>query len=378
MTNDPTAIRPAPVRIPQADLDDVRDRLARTRFTDAIEGADDVYGTPVADVRELVRYWLEDFDWRRDVEDRLDAYPQLETEIDGQPIHFLHVRSGRPDAVGLVLTHGWPGSVLEYLDVVEPLTAAGYDVVVPSIPGFGFSGPTTERGWDVRRTAAAWVELMRRLGYERYGAVGNDGGSLISPEVGRLDPEHVIGVHVTQLFSFPSGDPAELADLTADEQAAVEHLQWFWSTMGAFNVLQSQSPQTLAHGLADSPAGLLGWNSQLMRDLDPAFVVANAAVYWFTRTTGSSLRFYYEMAHPAVPSEPSGPTTVPTALAAARGDFASIRRFADRDHADIRQWTVREDGGHYQAHLAPQQLAADVVAFFDTVAEPVAAAAARG
>jgi len=369
-----TVIRPAPVRIPQADLDDARERLARTRFTDAIEGADDVYGTPVAGVRELVRYWLEDFDWRRDVEARLDAYPQYETVIDGQRVHFLHARSGRPDAVGLVLTHGWPGSVLEYLDVVEPLTAAGYDVVLPSIPGFGFSGPTTERGWEVRRTAAAWVELMRRLGYERYGAVGNDGGSMISPEVGRLDPGHVVGVHVTQLFSFPSGDPGELADLTPDEGAALERLQWFWDTMGAFNVLQSQAPQTLAHALADSPAGLLGWNSQLMDGLDPAFVVANAAVYWFTRTTGSSLRFYYEMAHPGVPAEPAGPTTTPTALASARGDFASIRRFAERDHADLRRWTVYDEGGHYQAHVVPQQLAADVVGFFDelTAAAPAA------
>jgi hypothetical protein len=182
-------------------------------------------------------------------------------------------------------------------------------------------------------------------------------------------------VHVTQLFSFPSGDPAELEGLTADEQAALEHLQWFWSTMGAFNVLQSQSPQTLAHALADSPAGLLGWNSRLMPGLDPAFVVANAAVYWFTRTTGSSLRFYYEMAHPTVPAEPSGPTTVPIALAAARGDFASIRRFAERDHADIRQWTVYDDGDHYQAHVAPGQLAADAVGFFDGLTAATAPAA---
>src|SRR5690606_33679220 len=140
--------------------------------------------------------------------ERLNSYPQFVTEIDGQPIHFLHVRSGRQDALALLLTHGWPGSVVEYLDVVEPLRAAGFALVIPSIPGFGFSGPTTQRGWGVQRTARAWVELMRRLGYDRYGAVGNDGGSMISPEVGRLDPEHVVGVHVTQLFSFPTGDPA--------------------------------------------------------------------------------------------------------------------------------------------------------------------------
>ena len=150
--------------------------------------------------------------------------------------------------------------------------------MIPSLPGFGFSGPTTDRGWDIPRTARAWKELMARLGYERYGAVGNDAGSMISPELGRIDP-HVIGVHVTQLFSFPSGDPAELADLTEDEQAAMAKLQWFWESMGAFNVLQSQQPQTLAHALADSPTGLLGWNGQLMVGLDDEFVVANVAVY---------------------------------------------------------------------------------------------------
>jgi uncharacterized protein (TIGR03086 family) len=366
-----TAVVPTRIEIPQADLDDVRERLARTRFTDALE-PDEGYGTSVASVRELVRYWLEDFDWRA-LEARLNAYPQVETVIDGQRVHALHVRSGRPDAVGLVLTHGWPGSVLEYLDVIEPLTAAGYDVVLPSIPGFGFSGPTTEAGWDNRRVARAWVELMRRLGYERYGAVGNDAGSMISPEVGRLDPEHVVGVHVTQLYSFPSGDPAEMADLSEEEQAALAHLGWFWENLGGFNVLQSQQPQTLAHALADSPAGLLGWNSQLMGDVGTEFVVANAAVYWFTGTQGSALRMYRENAlaqqRAGVPEggggEPSGPTTVPTALAQATGDFASIRRFAERDHADIRQWTTYERGGHFAAHLEPEQTAGDVVGFFD-------------
>ncbi|WP_454042503.1 epoxide hydrolase family protein [Cellulosimicrobium sp. Marseille-Q8652] len=364
-----TQVTPTRIDIPQADLDDVRERLARTRFTDALD-PDEGYGTSVASVRELVRYWLEEFDWRA-LEARINAYPQVETVIDGQRVHALHVRSGRPDAVGLVLTHGWPGSVVEYLDVIEPLTAAGYDVVLPSIPGFGFSGPTTERGWDNQRVARTWAELMRRLGYERYGAVGNDGGSMISPEVGRLDPDHVVGVHVTQLYSFPSGDPAELADLDEDEQAALAHLGWFWENIGAFNVLQSQQPQTLAHSLADSPAGLLGWNVQLMPDLDPAFTVANAAVYWFTGTQGSALRLYRENAlaqeRAQEAGERPGPTTAPTALAQAKGDFATIRRFAERDHANIRQWTTYERGGHFAAYLEPQQTAGDVVRFFDSL-----------
>lgn len=360
-------ITAARIDIPQVEIDDVRARLARTRFADALD-PDEGYGTSVASVRELVRYWLEDFDWRA-VESQLNALPQFETVIDGQKVHAIHVRSGRPNAIGLILTHSWPGSVLEYLDVIEPLTAAGYDVVLPSIPGAGFSGPTTEHGWDNERIARAWIELMRRLGYERYGAVGNDAGSMISPEVGRLDPEHVIGVHVTQIFSFPSGDPAEMADLTEDEQGALAHLQWFWQNMGGYNALQAQQPQTLAHAITDSPSGLLGWHSQLMGGLDPEFVVANAAVYWFSGTQASALRLYRENAlaqHRAQDSgNAPGPTTAPIALAQAQGDFASIRRFAERDHADIRQWTTYERGGHFASHSEPAQTAADVVRFFD-------------
>jgi len=357
-----TDIRPFRVDVPQAELDDLADRLARTRWTDEIPGSGSSYGVPVEQVRAWADHWQHRFDWRA-LEARLNTYPQFTTVIDGQQIHFLHVRAPQPSGTALILTHGWPGSVVEYLDVVEPLTAAGYDVVVPSLPGFGFSGPTTSAGWDVYRTARAWVELMGRLGYDRYGAVGNDGGSMISPEVGRLDPEHVVGVHVTQLFSFPSGDPAELTDLTPDEQAGIEHLQWFWENLGAFNVMLSQAPQTVAHGLADSPAGLLGWNGQLLVGLDDEFVVANAAVYWFTRTTGSSLRFYREMARST--TRPDGPTTVPTALAGSTNDFLSIRRFADRDHASIVRWNVYDTPGHYAAHQAPDVLADDVVAFFD-------------
>jgi pimeloyl-ACP methyl ester carboxylesterase len=355
-----TSIDPFRIDIPQADLDDLRDRLGRTRWPDELPGVGWSYGVPTSYARELAEYWRTTYDWRAQ-EAALNAYPQFTTEIDGQKIHFLHVRSQQPDALPLILTHGWPGSVVEYLDVVEPLTAAGYDLVIPSLPGYGFSGPTTDRGWDVHRTARAWKELMARLGYQRYGAVGNDGGSMISPELGRIDP-HVVGVHVTQLFSFPSGDPAELTDLTDDEQAALAHLQWFWDTMGAFNVLQSQAPQTLAHALADSPTGLLGWNGQLLVGLDDDFVVANVAVSWFTRTSGSSMRFYKEMARST--EHPTGPTTTPTALLGSTNDFLSIRRFAERDHANIVRWNVRDTPGHYTAHQATDVLVEDVDAFF--------------
>lgn len=359
-----STIQPFRVDVPQAELDDLQDRLARTRWTDELPGSGSDYGVALSQVKAWAEHWRTTFDWRA-LEARLNAYPQFTTEIDGQTIHFLHVRSGAADPVALILTHGWPGSVLEYLDVIEPLTAAGYDLVIPSLPGFGFSGPTTDRGWDIPRTARAWKELMARLGYERYGAVGNDAGSMISPELGRIDP-HVIGVHVTQLFSFPTGDPAELADLTEDEQAAMARLQWFWESMGAFNVLQSQQPQTLAHALADSPTGLLGWNGQLMVGLDDEFVVANVALSWFTRTSGSSIRFYKEMTDSA--EHPTGPTTTPTALAGSTNDFLSVRRFAHRDHANIVRWNVYDTPGHYAAHEATDVLVEDVDAFFRSLA----------
>ncbi|QFY06341.1 alpha/beta fold hydrolase [Nonomuraea phyllanthi] len=355
------SIKPFRIEIPQADLDDLHDRLARTRFAHEIPGIDQ--GVGVERVRRLVTRWRDGFDWRAQ-EAELNAYPQFTTEIDGQHIHFVHVRSDDPEALPLILTHGWPGSILEYIRAVEPLRRR-FHLVIPSVPGFGFSGPTTEPGWNNLRIARAWAELMARLGYERYGAVGNDGGSMISPEVGRIDPEHVVGVHVTQLFSFPSGDPAELADLSEEEQAGLAVLDWFWKEKGAFNVLHSQQPQTLAHALADSPAGLLGWLVQLFEDdLDDDFVLANASIHWLTGTAGSAIRLYWENARMEQPKEP---TTVPTALAMAEGDFASIRRFAERDHAGIVSWKTlpAPARGHYTAHTAPQALASDVIAFFE-------------
>ncbi|MGV9305656.1 epoxide hydrolase family protein [Nonomuraea sp. NPDC003727] len=355
-----TEIRPFRVEVPQADLDDLHARLALTRFADQIPGSGSEYGVSVEWVRDMVDYWRGGYDWRA-WEARLNSHPQFTTEIDGQNIHFVHVRSAKQDALPLILTHGWPGTVVEYLDVIEDLSR-DFHLVIPSLPGFGLSGPTAEKGWNRYRTAKAWVELMARLGYERYGVVGNDGGSLVSPEVGRLAPDRVVAVHVTQIFSFPSGDPAELQDLTDDEQAALQHLQWFWENMGAFNQLQSQSPQTLAHAIADSPAGLLGWMGQLIGGhLDRDFTLTNIAIHWFYGTASSSIRFYYEDAKAEHPTEP---TTVPIGLAGFANDFQSIRRFAERDHKTIEQWNTYDVGGHYAAHEVPEVLAADVRAFF--------------
>ncbi|MET7667584.1 epoxide hydrolase family protein [Micromonospora luteifusca] len=370
-----TAIRPFRVEIPQIALDDLAARLGRTSWPAELPGTGDTYGMSTDRVRALVDRWRDGFDWRA-VETQLNAHPQFVTEIDGEQIHFLHVRSSRPDATPLVLTHGWPGSVLEYLDVIAPLTeptdpdAPAFHVVIPSLPGFGFSGPTRSAGWNRHRTARAWAELMNRLGYDSYGAIGNDAGSMIAPELGRVDPEHVLGVHVTQLFSFPSGDPAEFAGLSEADQAALKHLQWFYENKFSFNQVHSQQPQTLAFALADSPVGLLAWNAQLFDEsLDTDFILANVALYWFTGTAASAIRFYWEDAHA---ESSTTPTTAPTALAMFPGDFQSIRRFADRDHANIVRWTAygtdvegRGDvGGHYAAHQATDVLVTDIREFF--------------
>jgi len=378
MSNADNEIRPFRVEIPQESLEDLHARLSRVRWASEVPGpGPEDYGVSLAWVQRLTGCWREGFDWRA-AEARLNGYPQFVTEIDGQDIHFLHVKSPEPDAIPLILTHGWPGSVFEYLNVIGPLTdphahgkdpATAFSLVIPSLPGFGFSAPLADRGWSTRRTAAAWAGLMHRLGYDRYGAAGNDAGSMISPEVGRLDPEHVIGVHVTQVFSFPSGDPAEFEGMSAEDGAAMGKLQWFMDSKISFNQLHSQQPQTLAHALADSPVGLLGWNAQLMtadamgdKQLDDDFILANAALYWFTNTGGSAIRFYYEDAHAPRQAEP---TTVLLGVAGFAGDFSGVRRFAERDHKNLVQWNMHpEPGGHYAAHMEPEVLADDIRRFY--------------
>ncbi|WP_067721299.1 epoxide hydrolase family protein [Nocardia yamanashiensis] len=373
-----TAIRPFRIDVPQAQLDDLNDRLRRALYPNELAGVGDSYGVPNDRVRTLAEYWMNEFDWRA-LEAKLNSYPQFTTEIEGEDIHFLHIRSEREDALPVILTHGWPGSILEYLDVIEPLTnpesadQPAFHLVIPSLPGFGFSGPTRSTGWSRYRTARAWAQLMDRLGYQRYGAIGNDGGSMVSPELGRIAPDKVVGVHVTQIFSFPSGDPSEFEGLSAEDMEALGILQWFHENKMSFNMLHSQQPQTLAFALADSPLGLLGWNSQLFGEsLDADFVIGNVAIYWLTGTAGSSIRFYYEDAHTT--DHPTEPTTVPTALAMFKGDFQSIRRFADRDHKNIVSWNAydvvstkggpNDAAGHYAAHEATDVLVADIQRFF--------------
>jgi epoxide hydrolase len=386
MTNDDRAeIREFRIDIPQSDLDDLQERLVRTRWANELppesrEGVEEAgpvppgweYGVPLDYVKELVEYWRTDYDWRA-WEAKLNEYPQFTTEIDGQNVHFLHVRSPESDALPLILTHGWPNSVVEYLDLIGPLTdprahggdpADAFHVVIPSLPGFAFSGPTTETGWDAQRTASAWAELMRRLGYDRYGAHGNDAGAIVAPIQGRLDRDHVVGVHVNQIFSFPSGDPAEFEGLTPEEFQYLEFLKSFVDR-AIHDKAQAAQPQTLAHALADSPAGQLAWSGQLFgppgQALSADQIVTNASIYWLTNTAASAARFYYENARAENPAEP---TTVPIGLASFAFDFRPIRKFAERDHKNIVSWSEFDRGGHWAAHDAPDLLTDDIRQFF--------------
>ena len=373
-------IRPFRIEIPQADLGDLGERLARTRWANELpletEGPQTgpvppgwEYGVPLDYVKNLVEYWRDGYDWR-EWEARLNSHQQFTTTIDGQNIHFLRVRSPEAGALPLILTHGWPNTVAEYLGLIGPLTdprahggeaADAFDVVVPSLPGFGFSGPTTETGWDALRTAKAWAELMGRLGYDRYGAHGNDAGAIVAPLQGRLDPDHVVGVHVNQIFSFPSGDPAEFEGLSKEE---LEYLQFLQSFVGraVHDKVQEAQPQTIAHALADSPAGQLAWSGQLFGDaLSPDEILTNTSIYWLTNSAASAARLYYENKHA---EHPTGPTTAPMGLANFAYDFRPIRRFAERDHANIVSWSEFDRGGHWAAHDAPELLIGDIRQFF--------------
>jgi pimeloyl-ACP methyl ester carboxylesterase len=376
------AIRPFRIEIPQADVDDLRERLARTRLPADAPGGDWSRGVPVGYLRELAEYWRTSYDWRKH-EAMLNELGHYVTEIDGQDIHFLHVRSPEPDATPLMLIHGWPGSIVEFVDMIGPLTdprahgadpADAFHLVIPSIPGHGFSPPPRESGWGHRRIATAFVELMARLGYERYGVQGGDVGAFQAPLMGRLAPEQVLGVHVNALVTFPSGDPAELADLTASEQERLARFQHFQTEMMGYLSLQGTRPQTVAYGLTDSPAGQLAWivekfkewtdeTAELPEDaVDRDHMLTDVSVYWFTATAGPSAQLYYETFHdPSVFTAERG--TVPTGVwVALRGDVA-IRSLAERDH-NVVHWTESERGGHFAAMEVPDLLVADVREFF--------------
>ena len=376
-------IRPFRVDIPQADLDDLRDRLARTRWPAEVAGVGWSRGVPVGYLRELAEYWRTSYDWRKH-EARLNQLPQFTTTIDGANLHFLHVRSPEPAATPLLLIHGWPGSVVEFLDLVGPLTdpaahggdpADAFHVVVPSLPGFGFSGPVTEAGWTDERIARALVELMARLGYDRYGVQGGDIGAFVAPIVGRQAPGQVVGVHVNALVTFPSGDPDELADLTEAEQQRLARMQHFQEEMMGYSQIQGTRPQTLAYALTDSPAGQLAWIVEKFKEwtdpvaelpedaVDRDHLLTNVSLYWFTATAGSSAGHYYEGLHDPGAWAPKARGTVPTGVAVSLTQDVAIRRLAERDH-NVVHWSEFDRGGHFAAMENPEFLVGDVRAFF--------------
>ncbi|HEX4213855.1 MAG TPA: epoxide hydrolase [Candidatus Dormibacteraeota bacterium] len=384
MVND-SEIRPFRADVPQADLDDLRDRLARTRWPSELPGLGWSRGVPVDYLRGLADHWANGYHWRVH-EARLNEFPQFTTTIDGANVHFLHIRSAEPGALPLILTHGWPGSVLEFLDLIGPLTdpvahggGAGdaFHVVVPSIPGFGFSGPASDTGWNVTRVARAWAELMHRLGYERYGAQGGDLGAMISPELGRAAPDHVAGIHINAasvgFIPFGPVDEAIMAGLTDGEKRRLQLVQRFTTDQWGYNALQSTRPQTLAYALNDSPVGQLAWIVEKFKEwtdeagelpedaVDRDQMLADVTLYWLTGTAGSSAQIYYENMHGMswAPPQNSG---VPTAVANFTQDVA-IRHFAEGAHA-IARWTEFERGGHFAAMEAPDLLLGDIREFF--------------
>jgi pimeloyl-ACP methyl ester carboxylesterase len=373
-------IRPFRIDVPQADLDDLNDRLARTRWPDELPGVGWSYGVPVTYLKELAEYWRTSYDWRT-YEARLNQLPQFTTTIDGQDIHFLHVRSPEPDALPLIITHGWPGSIVEFMDIIAPLTdprshggdpADAFHVIAPSMPGFGFSGPTHETGWDMSRIARAWAELMSRLRYERYGAQGGDTGSVISPMLGRIDSEHVVGVHVNGSLGFPTGDPQELAGLNETELARLDAMQQQLQDGAGYAIVQSTRPQTLGFALADSPAGQLAWIVEKFKEwTDPAaelpedavdrdLMLTDVSVYWLTGTATSSARLYKE--GQASWGQPAQGSEVPSGVAVFPGDFG-IRSIAERDN-NVVHWSEFDRGGHFPAMEVPDLLVGDVRTFF--------------
>lgn len=369
-----TAIRPFRVEIAQADLDDLQARLARTRLPQSAPVDDWESGTPTSYLRDAVARWRDGFDWRA-AEARMNEHPHFTTEIDGQTIHFVHVTSPHQNATPLLLAHTYPGSFADYLDVlgplVDPVAHGGraedaFDVVIPDAPGFGFSQPVTEAGWTTARVAAAYDTLMRRLGYESYGIHGSDNGAMVARELGLLDPDGFLGLHVLQLFSFPSGDPAEFENLEPQDYAGLEHMQWFQS-VGGYNTMNASRPQTIAAGLSDSPVGLLAYselfnsfgNGTSLVPLDA--ILTEVSVAWFANASAGMSRAYRENA--LAEAEPRV-SAARTGVAVFADDFQTIKVFAERDNSHIVHWSRFERGGHYAALEVPEVLAGDIRAFF--------------
>ncbi|HOZ58420.1 MAG TPA: alpha/beta fold hydrolase [Nakamurella multipartita] len=370
-------IRPFRVEIPQGALDDLHARLAHTRYPAAAPGDAWSYGTPVAYLRDMVARWLE-FDWRAQ-EARMNAVPQFLTEIDGQTIHFVHVESAEAGARPLLLLHTYPGSFVEFLDLIGPLVdpvahggraEEAFHVVVPSMPGVGFSTPLSSapggEDWTMAAVAGVYDTLMRRLGYDSYGTHGSDGGAMVSRELAVRNPPGFLGAHVLQLFSFPSGADGEMDGFGPKEFAALEFLGWFQS-VGGYNSMNGTRPQTIAAALSDSPVGQLAY-SELFENFGNGTslvtaeqVLTQVSLYWLTNTSATAVRYHFAEAHSgAEPQVNHGRTGV----AVFKDDFQTIRPLAERDNTAIVRWSEFDRGGHYAALEVPELVVGDLRAFF--------------
>jgi len=383
------SVQPFKIDIPQAALDDLHDRLARTNWPYDLPGAEWSRGVPVAFMKELAEYWRTGYDWRKQ-EALLNAFPQFTTEIDGQTIHFLHVRSPEPNAVPLLILHGYPSSIAEFMRIIGPLTdprayggdpADAFQLVAPSLPGFGFSIPIEEAGWDLSRTSHAMAELMRRLGYDRYIAHGSDIGAGVVGMLGSIDSDHNIAAHVNTdptalaLLGGPITDPNDDPALTLGEKARLQGLRELQAEGKGYLQIQSTKPQTLAYALADSPVGQLAWiieKFEAWTNVDVALpdqavdrdqLLTNISLYWFTRTGATAANFIYEASHSTAPW--AAESRIPTGFAAfnVKNVEKAMRQMVDPENK-IEHWSNFDEGGHFPAMEVPDLLVSDIRKFF--------------
>src|SRR6266702_1537065 len=361
MSDDVTSFR---IDIPDDDLDDLRDRLRRTRWPEAETVDDWSQGVPLAYVRELCEYWADGYDWRA-TEARLNALPQFRTTIDGLGIHFIHARSPHADALPLVITHGWPGSIVEFVKVIGPLTdptaqggaaSDAFHVVCPSLPGYGFSDKPARPGWNVQRIAGAWAVLMSRLGYDRYGAQGGDWGTSITTSLGQQDASHLAGIHLTPPIAAP--DPATFGDLTSAEQAALAALEHAATHESGYSEQQATKPQTVGYGHVENV---------LTRDE----MLDDVMLYWLPRTGASSARLYWESIRQVsewFTRATDDTVDVPTGCSIfPKENPRPSRRWAAKRYTDIRYWNELDKGGHFAAFERPELFVDEVRAFFRLV-----------
>jgi len=375
-------IEPFRIAVPDSVLTDLRERLARTRFPDEIPGSGWTYGTNLAYLKELVAYWRDRYDWRK-AEAELNRFPQFRAKVDGLGIHFIHRKGVGPKPLPLVITHGWPGSVAEFTEIIEPLAdpakhggdaADAFDVIAPSMPGYGFSDHATEPGMNPQKIAALWVELMRGLGYERFGAQGGDWGAMVTTYLGLEHAAHLVGIHLNMVIAIPE-DTKNLDGVTSDEVAALmEARQWLQDETG-YQKIQGTKPQTLAYGLNDSPAGLAAWIVEKFRtwsdcggDVERRFtkdrLLTNIMLYWLPETANSSCRLYYEAMHTGTWAARGLHVDVPTGCAIFPREMVRPPRAWAEKAFNVKRFTKFESGGHFAAMEEPKALVEDIRAFF--------------